>query len=454
MRVGIGGLPQQTPETGVRSLVGNGSSEGLGSPQENGRLRPWLAEGWSIAPDGLSVILRLRPNAKFHDGSPVTGPLVAQSLLENLPKSMGTSYDDIKQIAATSDREVRIELRRPSQFLIEALETPIQKPGTKDVGTGPYIPSEASGATELRADPTYYLGPPNIDRIALIAYPSVRAAWAELLRGNIDMLYETDIDALDSLQASSDVAVYSYVRHYQYMIIFSTSAPQLQSAEVRRELSAAINRESIVQRALNGHGVPSYGPIPPNHWAIAEKTPRLTFDAALANHLSSRHLRFTCLVPSGPAYERVALTVKQQLAAAGVDMDVRDVTQAEAFQAMKTNRFEAVLGDFVSGPTVFRSYRHWYSKAPSIPQPIDSPAIDEALDRIRHAITDDDYRDGMSAFQTAIIQAPPALFLAWGERARAVSRKFDVVTQEPGRDILINLRLWRPAGMQQVVSKN
>jgi peptide/nickel transport system substrate-binding protein len=36
------------------------------------KLEPELAESWAIAPDGNSVTFKLRKNAKFHDGTPVT----------------------------------------------------------------------------------------------------------------------------------------------------------------------------------------------------------------------------------------------------------------------------------------------------------------------------------------------------------------------------------------------
>ena len=49
------------------------------------------------------------------------------------------------------------------------------------------------------------------------------------------------------------------------------------------------------------------------------------------------------------------------------------------------------------------------------------------------------YRAGVAAFQRAIVDDPPAIFLAWSERARAVSTRFDVPV-EPGRDILSTLR--------------
>ena len=83
-----------------------------------------------------------------------------------------------------------------------------------------------------------------------------------------------------------------------------------------------------------------------------------------------------------------------------------------------------------------------------------SPLIDAALDRIRHAPSDDEYRQGVTALQHAIVDDPPAIFLAWGERARAVSRRFDVPVPEDGRDVLSTLRLWRTAVDQRATNRN
>jgi len=113
-----------------------------------------------------------------------------------------------------------------------------------------------------------------------------------------------------------------------------------------------------------------------------------------------------------------------------------------------------MLVDPISGPSMFRSYRSWHSGGSAAIKPIESRLIDAALDRVRHAASDDEYRAGVTAFQQAIVDDPPAIFLAWGERARAVSRRFDVPVPEDGRDVLSTLRMWRPAPRQQIASRN
>jgi len=440
----------------LRQLVANLSTEGLVNFKEDGRPRPWLAEGWAIAPDQLAVTIQLRRKATFHDGTSVTAPVVVQALLRSLPTIMGPAFEDVARITADNDEQVRVTLRQPSRFLLEALDVSIQTAGLVAAGTGPFTPKPlpTTAPLELQATGDYYLGRPGIDKITVTPYPSLRAAWADLLRGNIDMLHEVNTDALDSLQGSTAVSVFSFVRHYQYAITFGDLDSPLNSAEVRRELNAAIDRDAIVRVALNGHGLPSTGPIPPQHWALDQAAPRLTFNRHLAKRLATRNLHFTCLVPADSVYERVALAVKQQLAAASVDMRIVEVTQEQLVQATRNKRFEAVLVDPVSGPSVFRSYRQFYSKAPFNPKPRGSVQTDAALDQIRHASSDDEYRAGVTAFQQAIIDDPPALFIAWGERARAVSRRFDVPLPETGRDVLATLRLWRPATVPQHASRN
>ena len=121
--------------------------------------------------------------------------------------------------------------------------------------------------------------------------------------------------------------------------------------------------------------------------------------------------------------------------------------------ALDQSEFEAVLLDSISGPSLLRPTGGGTRRGSQNSGHFRAPQVDAALDRIRHARHDDEYRAGVAAFQQAIVDDPPAIFLAWSERARAVSRRFDVPA-EPGRDILATLRLWRPATDQANASRN
>jgi ABC-type transport system substrate-binding protein len=154
-----------------------------------------------------------------------------------------------------------------------------------------------------------------------------------------------------------------------------------------------------------------------------------------------------------PDYERLALTLKRQLEMVNVSMDLEEAVPDRILGAMAQHDFDAVLLDVVSGPSLFRPFVAWHSGAAN-PGGFASPIVDGALERIRHAVSDDDYRSGVAAFQHAMTEDPPAIFLAWSQRARAVSKRFLVPDGEPGRDVLGTLRLWKPAGDESRASRN
>ena len=143
--------------------------------------------------------------------------------------------------------------------------------------------------------------------------------------------------------------------------------------------------------------------------------------------------------------------MQKQLYAIGVDMQLEEVTLDVGRVRISKGDFDAVLIDAQMAPTLLQPYRFWRSGSPW--GGYNNAQVNAAFDAIREADGDDAYRAGVSALQQAIFNDPPAIFLAWTERARAVSTRFDVPV-EPGRDILGTLRLWRPVDDQRLASRN
>jgi peptide/nickel transport system substrate-binding protein len=458
LRVGVRQLPSG-PNEGLRGLAQTLSVESLARLGDDGRPQPQLARDWALSADGLALTVNLLPGVKFHDGSPLTATIVAEALKSALPNSMGPAFEDIDTVTPSTESQVVIRLRRPSHFLLDALETPVSKPGSDLVGTGPFIVAADRSPTELRANADYYRGQPAINRISVVTFPSVRAAWAEMLRGRLDMLYEVGLDALDSLEASNQISIFTYTRRYQYVLVLNTDAGVLRSKDVRQALNMAIDRDSLVRDALNGHGTPSSGPIWPRNYGLPPKLPALRFDPRVAagmartsgNANRAGNLHFTCFVSPDAVNERVALVLKRQLENVGADMTIEQASMDRIIGSVREHRFEAALMEMVSGPTLLRPYRLWHSGSGNR---ANSPAIDLALDSIRHAVSDREYSSGIGAFQQAMLDDPPAIFLAWMERARAVTKQFSVPAYEPGRDILGSLRLWKPATGDALASHN
>jgi peptide/nickel transport system substrate-binding protein len=212
-----------------------------------------------------------------------------------------------------------------------------------------------------------------------------------------------------------------------------------------------VNRDSLVKDILGGRGLPADGPVWPSHWAHDSSLPVFRYKpAAITANKLQRPLTF--LFPDA-SLERLALSVSAQLQAVGINLQPELVPLDKLYERIEAGDFDALLADARLAPTFMRPALFWHSGGPLNWGHYSNAAVDAALDSIRSAPDDATYKAGVSAFQRAIIDDPPAIFLAWSERARAVSTRFDVPV-EPGRDILSTLRLWRPVADPRMRSPN
>jgi len=440
LRIGAGQLPSNAA-SGASQLARILTIENLARVGEDGRMQPWLAQSWALSDDGKSLKVDLRPGVKFADGTQLDATTVAKVLPAGVQNQFGPIFEDVDDITASAANQVEIRFKRRSMFHLEALEAPITKPGASSIGTGPFFAAPHS-TTEFSANADYYLGKPAIDHVAVTFFPSVRAAWAEALRGNIDALYEVSSDALDSLEHSTTITTYVFNRRYQHVIVLNSRAATLRSAETRRTLNAAIDRKTFLTAALSGHGIASSGPLWPQFWAAP---PTHEGSGRPSGGHGNGRIAFKCLVIASDTDERIALEVKRQLAANGIEMTVQSVSQEESQERLTEGDYEAALIELVSGPTLLRPYIAWLTKSPLNPGHLGNATTDAALERARNAETESDFKTAVAAVQRAFEDDPPAIFLAWNQRARAVSNRFVVPAPQPGRDILSTLRVWRPA---------
>jgi peptide/nickel transport system substrate-binding protein len=265
-----------------------------------------------------------------------------------------------------------------------------------------------------------------------------------MLRGRVDMLYEVGIDAVDSLSLSTQTKVFTFERPYAFLVFLNVRNPKLQDKALRRGLNAAIDRDALVAGALNSHGTPADGPVWPHHWSYSRELPRFGFQPQRLGD-PNHPLRISCLILGDYSHERIGLAIQRELREVGVELQFEQVSPGQFLARFGAGNFEAGLVDTRMGPSLLRPYQLWYSDAPFNWGRFSSARVDGALDRVRSAPDDAAYKDGVADFQRAIVDDPPAIFLAWGERLRAVSTRFEVPS-EPGRDILSApvLRLWRP----------
>ena len=441
-------------ELGLSSLANTLSLEGLSQLDVNGRAVPKLAQRWTWENEGLRLRVNLRPDVTFHDGTPLTSTLIVAALREAIarPSNRGLypSLADVKDARPDGELEVVFDLTRRSAFLAEDLEFPLGI-GPQNSGTGAYrITKREASEIVLERFQQYYLGSPKIEHVVIRPFATLRTAWTSLLRGEVDMVMNVPPDAVEFIQ-NDNVQVVSYARRYQYLVGFNSLRPPFTSPRVRRALNAAVDRQAIIDKVLRGHGVPSTGPFWPQHWAYDASVPPYAFDPALATSLldaeglradspgggQRSRFHFTCLIPANfSLIERVALELQKQLYDIGVDIQFEVVPSQDFDARIREGRFEAMMIDIVSGPTLERGYQFWRSQRDFKGLNTfgyENVEAEQLYDTLRSSTNEGAIRSATRRLQRVMSDDPPALFIAWNERARAVSRDFQVV-QDRVRD--------------------
>jgi len=204
-----------------------------------------------------------------------------------------------------------------------------------------------------------------------------------------------------------------------------------------------------VSDVLKGHALPADSAIWPSNWAYDSTAPAFKYEPQKVGGVRTT---LSCLLGEA-ALERFALALQQQLQRIGVDLRCELTSLDVVSERLSKGDFDMFLADFQMGPSLFQTYRNWGTGASRNMGGYSSPKVDAAFDQINASANEDEYRAGVAALQRAIYEDPPAIFIAWSERARAVSTRFDVPI-EPGRDILGTLRLWKPVHDQVQATQN
>jgi ABC-type transport system substrate-binding protein len=467
LRIGIAVPPTGTAGSGVGGFINNFVSDSLVGIGWDGRPVDRLVADWEWSANELELKLRVRPNLKFHDGTAIDRAYFRQSLetILKAPQTPGTnvSYQSVTavELDPTTEDRVVIKLSRPEAFLLTDLaNSTLPHPTNPQIGTGPFRTVTREPKARLAAFDGYYRGRPKVDFIEVEDFEEQRAAWVALMRGEIDAVHEISPNAVDFVQAQGQTVVrtFPFVRPYYFQMVFNVRHPELKKAAVRQALSYAVDRQAIIDIALNRQGTVAEGPIWPFHWAYSTAQKAYTHNTEAATlrldsagltlarkpksgQMPSR-LRIRCLTVAKEArYEKIALVLQKQLYEIGVDMEIETLPGKELVGRLFSGNFDAVLIERTSGRSLAWTYLTFHSSQ----SPSGYTAADGVLERLRRTTSDAGVRTAVSDLQQIFHDDPPAIFIAWPKVARGVTSKFEV-PEEGGRDVMSSIWLWRPAG--------
>jgi peptide/nickel transport system substrate-binding protein len=369
--------------------------------------KPNLAENWQVSDDGKTWTFKIRTGVTFHDGTPLTAKSFAETFQRaidpiNMAKVAGSNLSVVSSVSAPDDKTLVMQLKEPFAPLLQYLSDPgwlqplsmqaIEKSGAQygrnPVGVGPWkFDSWENGQsiTFSRYDafkwPEPFFenkGAARPDKLVIKFIKEKQTRLAALDSGSIDIA--TAVTAKDVVKYKNNpkFQVNEMLRNgLGLFLMTNTRKPALQDIHVRKALNMVINKEALMQAVIQGEGLPSYGPLPPNYFgydkAVEQYGYKYDVEGAKSEleqagwKLNSKGLRekdgktltFELLSMSNGIWDQAAQVTQAMAKEIGIDIKIVNLEWGTLVETATKGNFDLTLmGYTFNDPDVLYLFLH------------------------------------------------------------------------------------------------
>ncbi|MGA8620382.1 MAG: ABC transporter substrate-binding protein [Candidatus Sulfotelmatobacter sp.] len=441
-------------------------------------LEPELAQSWKVTKDGRQISFRLRSGISFSDGTAFTTEDVAYTVRQLMDPALHSATGDAFR---SSSGNVEIKVVSPSQI---SISFPAQVSGLdrlfdqvailsehsprKEMAVlGPFMVAEykPGASVLLKRNPNYWKADaqgrklPYLDSIRLDIQPNRDAEMLRFKRGELDLINSLDSEYFDKLAASAPQLVHDAgpsldSEQLWFNEVLKSPIPAykkswFRSANFRRAISEAINREDLSRIVFHSHAQPAAGPFSPANkfWFNAKLKAQTYNPEAALKSLQSEGFRmenstlkdkdgnevvFSIITNAGnKARERMAVLIQDDLQKIGICVNVVTLDFPSLIERMtRTFDYEAILLGLTnvdldpSGEMnvwLSASENHQWNPQQKTPETLWEAEIDQLM---RTQASSSDAKKRKEAFdrvQEIVVEQEPFIFLINKNALSAVS---------------------------------
>jgi peptide/nickel transport system substrate-binding protein len=372
-----------------------------------------LADRWSWSADSLSISFHIDPRAKWHDGQPVrsgdvrfTFQSTRDSTLGSPVASVITNIDSVTT-PDSSTAKFWFHQRSPQEFYDATYQMPIIPEHIwKSIPTSQWRSSDAAkhpigsgrfrfaswtprASVELTADTTNYRGAPKLARVIWSIAPDFNTVLTRFMTGQADFVETLRPENVAEIARHPELRVKTY-NGLTYMFAqfnlrdpsnHAKPHPLFGNRELRRALTMAVDRNSIVKSVFDSLAVPALGPTVRAYSSTDPSLHEIPFDLARAKQVldslgwrdangdgfrerGKQPLAFTLVVPSTSKVRgQMAVLIQEQLRQAGAKVNVEQVEFPTLVDREKKRNFDAVMGGWSTQPSPGAVRGSWGSAA-------------------------------------------------------------------------------------------
>jgi peptide/nickel transport system substrate-binding protein len=342
-------------------------------------IEPALALSWDVSADGLIWIFHLRPEVKFHDGTPMNAASVVFSFDRQRNREgfrhWQTEFSDVQAIRSIDDATVEFKLSRPFAPFLANLAMPAasivsptaatlhgDKIYMQQVGTGPFKFSSWSHGDRIVVEryDGYWGQPPFARKVIFTVVADANQRVIQLETGAIDIAAAILPHERFFVQLHPELRLSEVSTNNVAYVAMNIGRPGLRDVRVRQALRAAIDLVPVTKVAYQGLAEPAWGPLPPLQWssirdgeiAYDPARARTLLQSAIADGVFDPTRPLQLLVPSQPrAYVvdpvRVATMLQAGFASIGVTIELKVLPFTELRAAAERGEHDMCLVGWV-----------------------------------------------------------------------------------------------------------
>lgn len=318
-----------------------------------------LAE--SIEQDGLTYTVTLR-DAVFSDGSTVRAADVVNSMMR--AREEGSNWASrlsiVEDCAVLTANMVRITLTEHRQDFENLLTFPIAKEQNDGscLGSGQYLLGlTESGEQVLKLNPNFSGSGKGPDKIGLKELPNSDSLYDSLRIGSISCLFD-DLSSGEAMKLSEKMEVVE-IGHLVFLGVNGEEGLMAQTA-VRKAVSAAVNRQMLVDRVYASRSTATDTPLHPSYYRVQdvketelsyEEARQLLLDAGLMPNAegyfgTEEQQTLRLLYNSENSYrQQTAEMLLQQMNNIGLQIELLGLPYNEYMSVLKDGDFDLYLGE-------------------------------------------------------------------------------------------------------------
>ena len=434
------------------------------SLDEDDNILPLVAREWTVTENGTAFTFKLRDDARFHDGEPVTAEDVVYSYNQTINPPEGVTSQQkgvfgpvIANVEVLDPLTVSITTNRTLGWFLghvpivqiapKHAHEPVAAEGgfvTTGLGSGPFKFESLVQGVEMRMvrnDNYFKPGLPYLDEILHVVIVETEAVIAAFVTGRIQMSGATEFnqEMIDAITGQMEVVLEPVQRSIVQGIAFNHDHPQLANPRVREALVLAMDQQTIIDIAYPGvrepgswfqgrFGIPAeerkqyamfgYGKPRDERLAMAKQ---ILVDEGITD------LRLKLLTYPG-VHSKGAEVIQELLGRIDVQVDVDIVERAVLFELAGQEEYE-ILSPWV-GLAAFGEPEHFLSTVWSKDATIGvtgrvagytNPRVDQLFEQLQATVELDERAEITQQIDRILLEDMPANFLGWLSKRETVN---------------------------------